>query len=559
MAEKGEMTETKPKTSEGEGGNLTLTEEVVKESKPKTILKEGAFRSNLTLTFFSIPEGVEEIPKCTFYGCKQLRAVGMSRGIRRIGAVAFRNCTSLTEFRAKEGLNEIGWRAFRNCSKLARVTLGTNVQHIKAEAFKSCSSLTEITLRSKIRMIGEKAFCKCRSLRRVRLEANSRRGLRIGNQAFQGCASLSELVVFGDICAVGERSFEGCTRLTSLMLPLFEAGGTYVPGDMYSFNRLKLTTLRLARPLGGILSIPAPPKYAVVRAINAEREKYNKERLFADVRIARTVYYILFIVKCVNIFVYNLDRYNTKKIGDISKRIFGYWFRGRWHRHMFPIYGFQAFLDCTKDIELDLSLENIDTFSYRRLSTECKKRGLKANGLKVDVIERLRSYLRKVLSEREDLAADKDTDAGEIMNTTTSTHLTRKETVSADFYMAEKSIDKILEWITIELLTHRPERPLLFLRDLFTKTSFEGVDVTDRKRVNNGGVEILRSQLETLNEELRSTNALTETNDDCEIKRDAIFEAGTTSLSDVVSSKSRDGAGVSATTGSSSPATPIGL
>jgi len=140
-----------------------------------------------------------------------------------------------------------------------------------------------------------------------------------------------------------------------------------------------------------------------------------------------------------------------------------------------------------------------------------------------------------------------------------STHLTRKETVSADFYMAEKSIDKILEWITIELLTHRPERPLLFLRDLFTKTSFEGVDVTDRKRVNNGGVEILRSQLETLNEELRSTNALTETNDDCEIKRDAIFEAGTTSLSDVVSSKSRDGAGVSATTGSSSPATPIGL
>ena len=46
-----------------------------------------------------------------------------------------------------------------------------------------------------------------------------------------------------------------------------------------------------------------------------------------------------------------------------------------------------------------------------------------------------------------------------------------KEKIAADQYMVNHSVPQILEWITVELLTHQPERPLTFLRELFKKNT----------------------------------------------------------------------------------------
>ena len=52
-----------------------------------------------------------------------------------------------------------------------------------------------------------------------------------------------------------------------------------------------------------------------------------------------------------------------------------------------------------------------------------------------------------------------------------------KERIQADLYMSKHCVPNILEWITVELLVARPEKPLLFLRKLFNEASLENVEL----------------------------------------------------------------------------------
>ena len=105
-----------------------------------------------------IPPEIKELPNECFKGCKNLRQIEFSSGIKTIGEGAFENCENLAEimlpFNAKfnvigkiakivptEAVNKIPPRAFKNCKKLTKLFLPPTVSEIDKTAFEGCPNL----------------------------------------------------------------------------------------------------------------------------------------------------------------------------------------------------------------------------------------------------------------------------------------------------------------------------------------------------------------------------------------------------------------------------------
>lgn len=214
------------------------------------------------------------------------------------------------------------------------------------------------TVNEGVEEICELRFCGYRSLKRV----NMVRGIkRIKDRAFCRCTRLKELEIHEGIEEIGSEIFVG-TAIETITLPLryllkFHPrafASTILAHDVYEDIRPPISTLKTLRlkmtyhatPSISFPKITEKDNGQLVRFVEEQQARYLRK----EVLISRNVYYSLFVLKIMNIFVYNLDRCNTKKVGEISKRVFAYWFRGPWCKDMFPIRGVRAFRHWTRDI-----------------------------------------------------------------------------------------------------------------------------------------------------------------------------------------------------------------
>lgn len=83
-----------------------------------------------------IPEGVNQIAECAFYGCTGLTEVVIPGSMREIGDSAFYGCSGLTEVIIPEGVIRIGDSAFKGCTNLTHVELPQSVCEIGNGAFR---------------------------------------------------------------------------------------------------------------------------------------------------------------------------------------------------------------------------------------------------------------------------------------------------------------------------------------------------------------------------------------------------------------------------------------
>ena len=86
--------------------------------------------------------GVEVIPCCTFYNCRNVKTVIMADTVRRI----------------EDG--DVFWL----CGSLAFVRFSRNLEYIGNFAFLQCESLTSIFIPPTCRYVGEQAFDECSKL-----------------------------------------------------------------------------------------------------------------------------------------------------------------------------------------------------------------------------------------------------------------------------------------------------------------------------------------------------------------------------------------------------------
>jgi len=134
-----------------------------------------------SLTQFTLPPDITELPMSTFNGCSSLTQVTIPESVTSIGDYAFRACSSLTNITIPDGVTSIGESAFSGCTGLTQITIPENVTNIGPYAFRGCTGLTQITIPENVTNIGPYAFRDCSGITSIRIPANV---TNIGTYAF---------------------------------------------------------------------------------------------------------------------------------------------------------------------------------------------------------------------------------------------------------------------------------------------------------------------------------------------------------------------------------------
>lgn len=117
---------------------------------------------NSDIESVTIPEGITDINKRAFAGCKKLKSVTLPDTLKVIGVNAFWHCISLTEITLPASLKKIDWYAF-SATGLTSVTIpeSQTLSSLSEKVFYQCSELKEATIPLTITSIADDTFDEC--------------------------------------------------------------------------------------------------------------------------------------------------------------------------------------------------------------------------------------------------------------------------------------------------------------------------------------------------------------------------------------------------------------
>ena len=119
-----------------------------------------------------IPEGIEEIKNCAFYGGANIRSLVVGSGVSKINNSAFCGCSALASVTFPESLTSIGKDAFEGCDNIEELDLPDMMTTIGEGAFKNCSKLEKLKLPKNLQIIKNEAFRACPLLNSVTIPAS---------------------------------------------------------------------------------------------------------------------------------------------------------------------------------------------------------------------------------------------------------------------------------------------------------------------------------------------------------------------------------------------------
>ena len=228
-----------------------------------TIMKDGVFYNNTSLTSIKLPNKLENFWDNAFYGCTSLNNIEMPSTVVGIYNHVFDGCTSLTNVKFNDSYTTLGTHVFKNCP-LDAVTFPNTLKSIGEYAFEStnlktvdlsntqitslpngsfydCEQLSDVKLPKELTYIGEKAFYKSTiasitfppSLEKIGAWAFQNTQLTnvviptqyssIEQGAFIDNANLTTVVINGLECYLAYQAFCNCSKLTDIYITSKEA------------------------------------------------------------------------------------------------------------------------------------------------------------------------------------------------------------------------------------------------------------------------------------------------------------------------------------------------
>ena len=185
---------------------------------------------NLSVKQVVINNGVTNIGKWAFYGCKEITSVQIGNGIKTIPFHAFYGCTKLTNITLSNGITEISQAAFYGCTELKSISIPNSVKNIDRYAFKHCSSLTSISIGNGVTDIGYCAFYGCSKLNavyisdvaawcKIKFHSSVSNPLLYAHNLYLNNQLVTNLVIPYGVTSIGEYAFEGCAKPTKYATP----------------------------------------------------------------------------------------------------------------------------------------------------------------------------------------------------------------------------------------------------------------------------------------------------------------------------------------------------
>lgn len=148
--------------------------EITRVVLPDTIriIGENAFSGCEALEQVNIPEGVVEISKEVFTGCRKITDLVIPDTVTKMESGAFAGCLALCSVKLPDSLTEISDYMFSNCRKLQEIKIPAAVQSVGIWAFSRCTSLEEIVIPEGVSEIKRQAFMNCDKLKTVVIPAS---------------------------------------------------------------------------------------------------------------------------------------------------------------------------------------------------------------------------------------------------------------------------------------------------------------------------------------------------------------------------------------------------
>ena len=185
---------------------------------PKTIkiIDDLAFSSS-GITCITIHANVEYIGNQAFYECTELVDVKFEENgkLTNIGRYAFSACYSLKSIVLPNTVLQIGYGAFGSCMELEEVVLPNSLNVISGGLFED-TNLKTIIIPDSVTEIEIFAFYWCRNLSSITFPKNLK---TIGEQSFGYCTSLSIVNFPEHVTSIERQAFIGCTSLTDVKMP----------------------------------------------------------------------------------------------------------------------------------------------------------------------------------------------------------------------------------------------------------------------------------------------------------------------------------------------------
>lgn len=236
----------------------TALESVDLSNTNVTIMKDGVFARNTSLTTITLPLKLENFWDYAFYGCTALNNIVMPSTVVGIYNNVFEGCTSLSNVKLNEGCTTLGHHVFKNCpltavtfpntlnsigewafegTKLTTVDLSnTQIKSLPNGSFYNCQQLNDVKLPKDLTYIGKNAFFKSAiasitfppSLQKIDAWAFQYSQLTnvviptncstIEQGAFSDNANLTTVVVNGLECYLAYQAFWSCLKLTDVYI-----------------------------------------------------------------------------------------------------------------------------------------------------------------------------------------------------------------------------------------------------------------------------------------------------------------------------------------------------
>jgi hypothetical protein len=178
----------------GSGGVITIPSTL--GGKPVTILGDGLFYQNASITGVTIPNSVITIGYGTFAHCPNLTSVTIGNSVTSIGESAFAECAALTGITIPGSVTTIGDYAFTK-NGLTGLTIPNSVTTIGKGAFDS-NPLTSLTIGNSLTKLSEGIFANITSLTSVIIPSSVK---SIEKGAFGNCTNLTSVKFEGTIPA----------------------------------------------------------------------------------------------------------------------------------------------------------------------------------------------------------------------------------------------------------------------------------------------------------------------------------------------------------------------
>ena len=176
----------------------------------KTLIQYPAGKADTSCT---VEADTLVIGDCAFGSSKNLTAVTLPEGLKRIDAYAFSE-SAITQVVIPSSVTKIGKLAFAKCASLKNITIPASVTDFDSAFYMS--GLESVTLASGIRTVSPKAFEGCAALTSVSIPTSVE---KIGMGAFYGCTALKNLEIPASVKTIENDAFGRCDNITLVVTP----------------------------------------------------------------------------------------------------------------------------------------------------------------------------------------------------------------------------------------------------------------------------------------------------------------------------------------------------